>query len=177
MPLNFSKEQQVIIHMIADLGRQPGKREFNAEFISKAVAYGHTWAIEWQYGSVLGEPDPEDQVSFVADVLDMWRFIESHYSQLDDAGRAQVEATAGQFAKDPKFTGFDGNNETNLMSIAQFMVEDMGRFAEFQGRSFNSHSPKAGRYQHMLSIFSPMRKDLGERTLTGEEIGAILRHH
>lgn len=43
----------------------------------------------------------------------------------------------------PKFAGFDGNNETSLMSIASFIVEKMDRFPRFKKHDFNSHAPTA----------------------------------
>jgi uncharacterized protein YfbU (UPF0304 family) len=63
----------------------------------------------------------------------------------------------------PQFDGFDGNNETELKSIARFFVNDMKRWRRFKGRDFDSHSPTAGRYRRMVRAFEPMRRTLDHR--------------
>ena len=60
-----------------------------------------------------------------------------------------------------QFIGYDGNNETELMATASFIVNDMGRFSEFAGRDMNSHMPTFGRYMSMYEVFEPMRSSLG----------------
>jgi hypothetical protein len=62
-----------------------------------------------------------------------------------------IETEVGPCAKDPKFFGFDGNNEGEYMSIASFLVEKLRRFESFKGRSFNSHVPVVERYRRMTT--------------------------
>ncbi|TOL43317.1 hypothetical protein CGH98_23025, partial [Vibrio parahaemolyticus] len=71
----------------------------------------------------------------------MWSFIEHSYAQLSDEEKVHLEEAAKPFGKDPKFPGFDGNNESSYMGIASFIVNDLERFEEFKGRNFNSHCP------------------------------------
>ena len=54
-----------------------------------------------------------------------------------------------------KFPGFDGNNETKLMSYARHVVEGEGRFeyVERSSSSFNSHMPNVELYQRMISAW------------------------
>ena len=69
------------------------------------------------------------------------------------------------------FSGFDGNYESEYMGIARFLVEKMGRFESFNGRSFNSHIPMVGRYSAMTTAFEPMRTRLSGRGLAiGEDV-------
>jgi len=76
--------------------------------------------------------------------------------------------------KDPKFYGFDGNNEGEYMSIARFLVEKMGRFESFKGRNFNSHVPLVDRYRVMIAAFEPIRVGLVGRKLgVGEMINLL----
>lgn len=164
MELNFTKEQRLMLLMICDLYKKPENREFDADLIAKAIVGGHDWAIDWKYGAIFPEePDSERDVSFVGDVLDMWKFIENGYSKLKAADQSN-------FGKNPKFVGFDGNNETNLMGIAQMMVDNLGRFDHFKGRSMNSHSHKAARYQRMLGKWPDIRARLHDRDMTEDEI-------
>jgi len=71
--------------------------------------------------------------------------------------------------------GFDGNNETEHMSIARFLVEKLRRFENFKGRSFNSHMPKVASYRKMIQLFEPMRRNLVGRELSVDELIALLK--
>ena len=77
--------------------------------------------------------------------------------------------------KDPKFFGFDGNYESEYMSIARFLVEKMGRFETFKGRDFNSHVPVVDRYRVMTAAFEPMRTSLSGRELSVGEVIDLLK--
>jgi uncharacterized protein len=175
MGLNFTKEQRLILLMICDLYKEPENREFNAEMIASAIVGGHDWAIEWEYGAIFPEkPDSQEQVSFVGDVLDMWRFIEHGYSKLTTPDRNKIEGAVPYRGKDPKFAGFDGNNETTLMAIARMMIDGLGRFESFKGRSLNSHSPSVARYSAMLKKWPDIRAKLHSRDMTADEIIELL---
>ncbi|MEX3961648.1 YfbU family protein [Paraburkholderia sp. EG286B] len=150
--------------------------EVDAAFVKDAILDDHLWGIEWQYPGLFGdggrEPTPPE-VSFVADVLDMWTFVERGYANLAAGGKARVDAEAAPFAP-PRFEGFDGNNETEYMSIARFLVEKLDRFTNFKGRAFNSHMPSIGRHRQMLEIFDGIRADLGPADLSADQLISIL---
>ena len=74
----------------------------------------------------------------------------------------------------PKFIGFDGNNEGELMGIATFTVQDMKRFSDFKGRDLNSHSPMATRYGRMAKALELMHKTLMHRSLCVKQIIELL---
>ena len=118
------------------------------------------------------EPDPPEVVE-VVNYLDMWSFIEIAYNSLNAADK--------KLLKDDKdivqtqFTGFDGNNETEYMSIANFLILQLGRFTEFKDRELNSHYPMIGRYRRMYSIFEPIRRNLHNRSLLLVELQSILK--
>lgn len=54
-----------------------------------------------------------------------------------------------------QFPGFDGNNETKLMSYARHVVEGEGRFeyVERSAKDFNAHMPTVELYQRMISAW------------------------
>ena len=79
------------------------------------------------------------------------------------------------FGKHVKFIGFDGNNETEYMGIARFLVEKMDRFTRFKGREMNSHCPIIDAYARMFTVFEPIRKTLIGRKLSTDEIISILK--
>ena len=144
--------------------------------IRDAICGGHFWALDWELkGIVHDHVDDPKLVSLVVDVLDMWTFIERAYKGFSPAEKKQVEEQVGAIGKDPKFFGFDGNNEVECMSIARFLVEKMGRFESFKGRDFNSHLPMVERYRRMTAKFEPMRASLIGRELNVNEVIELLK--
>lgn len=149
--------------------------ETNVDFIADTLYGGHYWAPTWEMqGLFHNHADRPEDVSFVVDVLDLWRFIEEGVQQLSTKEIETVKSS--NYGYLPSFDGFDGNNESELMSIAQFFVEKMGRFTCFKGRSFNSHTPNSAEtYRRMLQAFQPIRKTLGfGKPLSAGQIIALL---
>jgi uncharacterized protein YfbU (UPF0304 family) len=62
----------------------------------------------------------------------------------------------------------------SILGIANFFVEKLERFSSFDGRDMNSHWPSLDTYRRMLRVFDPMRRTLIGRTLTADELIAIL---
>lgn len=116
--------------------------------------------------------DSDSNLKHVADVLDMWSFMEEAYEGLTAAQRKRLVEEIGPWAKTVSLLGFDGNNESSQMSIASFLVNQMDRFTRFKGRDLNSHSPTYGRYSCMLTLFEPMR-----RTFVGHGLDAAQPCH
>jgi hypothetical protein len=86
------------------------------------------------------------------------------------AAKRRIETEVGPCAKDPKFFGFDGNNEGEYMSIASFLVEKLRHFESFKGRSFNSYVPVVERHWRMTTLFEPIRAALVGRELSVDEV-------
>lgn len=150
--------------------------EIEPDFIRSAIFSEKTWSIPWKYSGIPFESQETPEiVSEVLDILEMWSFIEYSYGELDDAGKSLVEKGAAPFGKDPKFRGFDGNNETDYMSTASFIVNQLDRFQEFEGRDFNSHCPSIDGYKRMLSVFEEMRKNLYLQVLSPDQLIKILK--
>lgn len=177
-PLRFSPGEMLIIHVLCDLMRalKPKNLEFEPEFIQRALSEGHYWGLEWRYTGVFHDDiDSDALVKHVVDVLDMWHFIEEGYDSLTPAEKQQLEKDAEPFGKNPKFVGWDGNNETSYMSAARFLVRDMERFERFKKRDMNSHGPSVDTYERMLDVFRPMRSRLIGRSFSVTELTEILR--
>lgn len=142
--------------------------------IQEAIYGGHFWALPWEMQGVFHDhADDPKKVRRVVNILDTWSFVESAFQRLSDDEKKLVEKETGW--KDPKFIGFDGNNESEYYGIAQFLVEELGRFQSFKGRSFNSHSPTVARYSAMAAAFEPIRANLIGRELSAEEIIHLLK--
>ncbi len=176
--MKFTDEQRLIVIMLADIQKSMKVHgEFDADFIKKVAIDKHEFAIPFEHSGAFSSSDNElpEGFKFVIDVLDMWSFIEDGLKNLDAAGRTSLEATAGKFALTAKFDGFDGNGETELMAYTRLLVNDLNRFTEFKGRSFNSHSLREARYAAMHSLFEPIRDTvMGDRELNAAELAQIL---
>lgn len=178
-PFVLDNQQKLIVWLLTEiLGQQKNyENKDTLRLIQEAIYGGHFWALQWQLTGILHDSvDSPDAVSLVVNVLDMWWFIEHAYAKLSQPEKDRIEAEVGPWAKDPKFAGFDGNNETEYMSIARFLVEELGRFVEFKGRSFNSHHPTVARYGQMARRFDVMRAGLGHgRSLSADQIIELLK--
>lgn len=175
--INPSKVEMLSMWMLSEVLKQlPGDEGRDvAELTQRAFYGGHYWALDWELTGILHDHvDRRHAVSDVVNALDMWNFIERGFEQLSSADKKKVEDKVGPTGKDPKFVGFDGNNETEHMGIAQFLVNELGRFERFKSRSFNSHMPKVQRYKSMYREFEPIRARLIDRELSTDEIIKVL---
>ena len=73
------------------------------------------------------------------------------------------------------FPGFDGNHEGGHLGIADFLVNELGRFSDFKGRDLNSHCPLLENYRRMVKSFEPMRNDLVGQELDASQLIEILK--
>ena len=146
--------------------------ELDSTFILNAVLGGHFWALNWQYtGLFHGHEDTPAAVSEVADILGMWSTIEYDLEALSDKDKAQVKEQAGS----AQFRGFDGNNETEHLGVARFMINEMDRFTEFKGRDLNSHGELLSMHHRMLAVFEPMRRGMVGQQLSATQIISLLK--
>lgn len=146
------------------------------DVIQEALYGGHFWALSWELPGVLHDhQDSPTAVRQVVDILDMWSFIEEAYEEFSDDDKERIAKEVGPLGRNPKFHGFDGNNEAEYLGIARFLVEKMGRFERFRGRDFNSHVPTVDRYARMASVFEDIRKTLIGRGLTPHQLIEMLK--
>lgn len=158
--MEFSNEQKLIIALLTEIHSKLDIRDgLDAEFVQKSVRDNQGWALGWRYPGLFEETDEDPhQVQFVADVLDMWSVLETSYAALDKADRNLLAKSADPFGKNVIFPGFDGNNESEYLSIARTFVDDLDRWSEFNGRIVNAHMRTVESYQRMLAVFEVIRK-------------------
>jgi uncharacterized protein len=175
--MKLSDGEKLILLMLSELYEKVGiKGEIDPDFIKSAIFSDMLWGINWKYSGIpFQETDDPPIVREVLDILDMWSFIESAYGKLTAEDKQKVEKEADPFGKDPKFNGFDGNNEPEYIGTAMFLVNDLERFSEFKGRDFNCHFPSIGMHKRMLSAFAPIRKDLWNRKLSADDLIILLK--
>jgi uncharacterized protein len=175
--LKLNKPERLMVWMLSEILRSNAdyKDQEKVALIQEAIYGGHFWALDWEMHGVLHcHSDRKSAVSLVVDTLDMWGFIERAYAGFSPEEKTQIETEVKFVGRDPKFSGFDGNHESEHMAIARFLIEKLGRFEDFRGRSFNSHMPKISQYRAMLQAFEPIRAKLVGRGLSVEEVITIL---
>lgn len=177
--VNLTDGEKLIISMIADLTKPPQNREIDTDKVVDAIYGGHLWALKWDLQGVFHDHvDSPRDVSLVLDILDMWSFIEEAVEAMSPTDRKHLKSELGHRGDDPKFLGFDGNNETDYLGIASHLIKKMNRFQRFHNRDLNSHMPTVSQYSTMIRAFEPIRNNLGMRTpvqLSLDEVKQILR--
>lgn len=174
--MKLTDGEKLIILMLTDLQEKlQVPSEMEPDFLRSAIYNDHLWGIRWKYSGIPFEPgeDPPE-VREVVDILDMWSFIESAYTDLSAPDKEALAERAKPFGTNPRFQGFDGNNETEFMSVAMFLVNQLDRFESFKGRSFNCHHPSIDAHRRMLAVFEPMRRHLVDGGLSVDQLAEIL---
>lgn len=175
--VRLSEGEKLIAIMLRDIYKhiKLDRGEIDPDFVSAAIYGGHNWGLNWQHDFLFTkyEDNPKD-VRFVVDVLDMWSFIENGYERLPKKDKQTVMDENKLFAN-TTFIGFDGNDEAELSSIVNFLIDKLGRFTNFKGRDLNSHMPTGNDYAKMLRRFEPIRKTLVGKPLSSSQIVQILK--
>jgi uncharacterized protein YfbU (UPF0304 family) len=174
----LNNQEKLIVWLLTEVLKNqkvPDDQEA-VHLIQEAIYGGHFWALPWTLSGVLHDHvDSRDAPALVLDVLDMWSFIEEACAKFSPADRGRIVSEVGEWAKDPKFHGFDGNNESEYLSIARFLVEKMDRFQVFKGRDFKAHHPTIARYSQMVALFEGMRVHLIGVGLTVDQVITLLQ--
>lgn len=162
-PLRLSDGEKLIASMLCEICKHHKiDGGIDPSFVEEVIYGGHYWGLEWKYGGIFDvQADNMETVHEVGDILDVWWFLEQSYARLSKKDKDYVEKEAEPFGKNVVFRGFDGNNETEHLNIAQFLINKLDRFVDFKGRGLNSHIPSIGRYRRMVRAFEPMRPHLG----------------
>lgn len=139
-----------------------------ADFAQKRTALEDGFALhyDWLFENLYDELSKEE-CQEVLNVLDMYRAITFSLRNLDDGDALHKHHLA-------KFSGFDGNNEGQLMAYVRYFIVDLDRYDELkEGKlpSFNSHTPMLATYRAMLR-----RWDVIERKfeMSREDISDVL---
>lgn len=174
----FSDGEKLITMMLVDIYKHLGvEGGTDVDFAQKALLGGHFWALGWEMpGLFHGYADKQRHVRFTLDVLEMWSFIEEAMDSFTTEEKKKIEEEVGVLGQNPKYPGFDGNNESEYLGIARFLVEEMGRFPRLKGRgAVNAHIPTLDTHRRMLEVFTPMSENLFGSNLSTAQVATLLR--
>lgn len=175
--LKLSDGDNLLTLMLCDVFKHLKiKSDIDPAFVEAAIHGGHYWALRWEYSGIFhGHEDNSDTLKEVLDILGMWSFIENGYEKLSEMERGRVAKECERFYQNMRFPGFDGNNESEYLSIAHFLINNLGRFSIFGDRDLNSHWPAIESYKRMWRVFEPMRSNLAGGHLNAGQIIDVLR--
>lgn len=172
----LSNSEKLMTYMLCEIVKKMGgSNEIDPDFVEKVIVGGHYWALGWEMQGIYhNHIDAPAAVREVVDILDMWSFIEEALADL--SAEAQKELIDSEEHLQLSFLGFDGNNESEHMGIARFMIDHLGRFERFKDHKMglNSHMPVLGHYLAMVRKFEPIRVLLVGRRMGLDELRILL---
>jgi uncharacterized protein YfbU (UPF0304 family) len=127
---------------------------------------GHYWLV---FQGISEDTLSEEQCREVLDVMTMFSCLKASYDDLQDKTGIKPE--------DVRFDGFDGNNEGEMLSFANFYCRgEGGKFTDIVNKQVpNSHSPRIDLYRRMLRVFKTVRDAApGPRQLSKESLQQIV---
>lgn len=159
--MKLTKAERLILanqyRILAHLDSQDAK---SYERHVEALESGFESAIEALFSSIFDGIDSRD-CSLVVRAMALYDALQRSQKNLAEG--------AGVSTEDVRFPGFDGNNETEYMAYARYVVEREERFTYLEpvGGSFNSHMPFVERYRAMLREWKEMGEsyDLSENQI------------
>lgn len=175
--MKLSDGEKLILIMLSELYTALDLKggEVDPEFVKSAIFGDHLWGLRWKYSGIPFEAEDNPPIlQETIEILDMWRFIERGYQALSDADKEKLKEEANTFGDEPRFDGFDGNNEYEHLGVANFLINELGRWQEFKDRDLNSHSLSLDGYQHMLEVFQPIKEAAGFRRLWLQQLIDVL---
>ena len=112
------------------------------ERMAENLRNGHEWLYS-QYFDYISENLSEEKAEHVIAILALYEDLRFSYDHLSDKSGIDEESVF--------FPGFDGNNESDLLSFARGLIK-ADRFIEVLGeKAKNSHTRTTETYKRMLS--------------------------
>lgn len=139
------------------------------EVEQKIVANGY----KYHYDELVEGFDEDLDIAvseYVFDVLQMYRSLNNSYASLSSEEKSQIDIN------NIKYQGFDGNEEGDYYSYANFLLEDYDRYGEIyedEKVELNSHRNMIRRYDRMLETWKSFNNRYGNLTL--DQIKEIIK--
>ena len=175
--MELSNGEKLIVLMLSEIYDKLGvDGEMDPEFLRAAIFDDALWSISWKYpGIPFKDEETPEVVKEVIDILDMWSLIELSYERIAADDKEKVSQEVPSYSVPPTFRGFDGNNESNHLSTAYFVINRLDRFNEFKGRDLNSHIQVLPRYRSMLGKLANLPRNHDEYLLSAGSLIELLK--
>jgi uncharacterized protein YfbU (UPF0304 family) len=173
--MTLSDGEKLILMMLCEIYKrlEMDDTEIEPKFVQETIWGGHYWGLKWKYSGLFHDHEDSDKsVGEVADILEVWSFIELSFGRLSKADQDRVKKEAYPWSA--IFIGFDGNNEGEHLGIARYLTEQLDRFSEFKGRELNSHSPRLDGYRRMLPMWEKVRSSIPYSDLSADQLIELL---
>jgi uncharacterized protein YfbU (UPF0304 family) len=175
--VTLSPGEKLILLMLSDVTDQLKiNTNTDTKLIRAAIHTGNLWGLEWELSGVFhGHETSKAVVEETVNFLSMWERLEQSYNNLPQADKDSLLNQVKLFSSGVVFPGFDGNNESEYLTTANFLIKDMDRFTHFEGRKdMNSHMPMVEAYQRMYAVFEPILMHVSNQDFSAAEIGQVL---
>ena len=117
--------------------------------MAQTLRDGHQWLYQQIFDS-LCENLADNKVQHVLTILDIYSSMRDSFRELSDKSGIDEKALV--------FPGFDGNNESDLLSFAHNLIKH-GRFSSTLGEhAQNSHHPTYDIYRRMIDCWDELGK-------------------
>lgn len=172
--MKLSPAQRLIVYnQLEILKKLDSDNEDEYELKQNIVYRGHSYF----YGE-LGDfvtAESEDETKEVMETLQMFRVIGNAIRRLKEEG------TELNFDEESlRFKGYDGNEETNFYSIANFVLskdpaKGLGRFKEVHEYLdyFNTHSPVRHEYQRLFRAYRSLGTSVSSSELSIDQLRVL----
>jgi len=166
-------ERALLINQFKILGAVEGDPNAYQNTID-VLSYGYELEYESHIDG-LGEPLPESECKFVYDIFWLYYFmkvtrnkaaIDGAGGDRDETGRLRLENL------EPKFPGFDANNQPKYFSYAKYLIERDNKFVEHK-HYLNSHGAQPN-YRKMLDLWKSWSSPID---LTETQVDELLNLH
>ncbi len=174
--MDLSDGDKLILLMLCEIQEHlKVKGETDPSFIKEAIFTGNLWGLEHRMTGVFHRYEtPQSVVTETRSILAMWRRLEESYNALSPEAKAALLGRLKPFDFDVRFPGFDGNTESEYISAASFMVDQLGEFEIFKGRDLNAHMPTLDAHRRMVAVFYPILKVVLNRDFDVDQLTQVL---
>ncbi|CAI2407488.1 Uncharacterised protein [Serratia liquefaciens] len=158
----MTSTEKLTLLMMCDLFDHLGvDGEIDSSIVREAVDSGNTWAIERKYQFLSTEEVPKEVQKKVDSALTAYRNLSNSLRTLtpDESNELKDKHKLKIHDKHIQFPGYDGNNESDYMSVA-FMLGKLGLYTEQLEIDKNSHEENVNSYDDLISALTVL-KDAG----------------
>jgi uncharacterized protein YfbU (UPF0304 family) len=171
-PFQLDGGQRLITLLLCDLfAKLKVPSDLDPDFIREAILDRHDWAIGWRYTDIAGDVHKNEAAQEVSRVLHMWIAIEIAFDKLSEKEKARVTAETDE---DGRFPGFDWNMESDVASIATFMIDKMDLFSRFRKRDLRCVFAKMPLYLRMLTAYKNIASKMTSDLMSASQLIAVL---